>query len=145
MRTCKICSIEKPLIKFEKDEKSKGGHKWQCFSCIYKRSYTNQWYKSLLSTSYWRKTVNDREIFKNVEIDSEFLMYLRKKQNGKCYWLNIDIDFTKTCKIRSPSLDRLDNDKGYTKDNVVLTTRFANLGRRDATMIQMKEFIDKYL
>lgn len=48
-------------------------------------------------------------------------------------------------KLRKPSLDRLDNSKGYEIGNVVLTTVFANTGRRDSTIKEMKEFVDNYL
>jgi hypothetical protein len=53
-------------------------------------------------------------------------------QNGKCYWLNIDMSLEDLMISRSPfapSVDRLDSAGEYTKDNIVLTTRFANLGR----------------
>lgn len=54
------------------------------------------------------------------------------KQNGKCYWLEIDMSLEDLMISRSPfavSVDRLDSSGEYTKDNIVLTTRFANLGR----------------
>jgi hypothetical protein len=70
---------------------------------------------------------------------------LKEKQNGMCYWLNIPIDFTMKDRLRKPSLDRLDNSIGYRKDNVVLTTVFANTGRRDATVEEMLKFISDYL
>ena len=66
-------------------------------------------------------------------------------QGGKCFWLDIDIDFTMKDWLRSPSLDRLDNTKGYTIDNVVLTTRFANLGRSVVGQKDMRKFVNKYL
>ena len=62
-----------------------------------------------------------------------------------CYWLNIPIDFTMEDRLRKPSLDRLDNSIGYRVDNVVLTTVFANTGRRDATVEEMLKFIADYL
>ena len=76
-------------------------------------------------------------------INGKFLELLRIKQNGKCYWLNIDIDFTMKDKLSKPSIDRLDNNKGYFIDNVVLTTVFANTGRRDATILEMNKFLSK--
>lgn len=54
------------------------------------------------------------------------------EQNGKCYWLGIDMSLEDLMISRSPfavSVDRLDSSGEYTKDNIVLTTRFANLGR----------------
>ncbi len=79
------------------------------------------------------------------KINGAFLEHLKNKQNGMCYWLNIPIDFTLKDKLRKPSLDRLDNSIGYKKDNIVLTTVFANTGRRDASLVEMSEFVKNYL
>lgn len=54
------------------------------------------------------------------------------EQDGKCYWLGIEMSLEDLMISRSPfavSVDRLDSQGEYTKDNIVLTTRFANLGR----------------
>jgi len=79
------------------------------------------------------------------EITVEFLQKLRKKQKGKCHWLGIDIDFTKQDFLKSPSVDRLDNNRGYYQDNVVLTTVFANYARNRATVKEMKNFVSENL
>ena len=79
------------------------------------------------------------------EITVEFLQKLRKKQKSKCYWLGIDIDFTKQDFLKSPSLDRLDNNKGYYQDNIVLTTVFANYARNRASVEEMKNFVSENL
>ena len=55
-----------------------------------------------------------------------------KNQNGKCYWLGIDMSMEDLFIPNSPfapSVDRLKSDQGYHKDNIVLTLRFANRGR----------------
>ena len=55
-----------------------------------------------------------------------------KNQNGICYWLDIEMSLADLAISRSPfapSVDRLDSSRGYHKDNIVLCTRFANLGR----------------
>ena len=41
------------------------------------------------------------------------------------------------------SVDRIDNSRGYEKDNFVICCRFANLGRRNASEQQMNEVIKK--
>jgi hypothetical protein len=79
------------------------------------------------------------------KINGAFLEDLKNKQNGMCYWLNIPMDFTLNDKLRKPSLDRLDNSVGYKKDNIVLTTVFANTGRRDASLVEMSDFVKNYL
>lgn len=66
------------------------------------------------------------------DIDAVFLEQLWERQGGKCYWLGCNIDLLQTA--RHPlkaTLDRLDNSKGYTKNNVVWASGLANMGRRD--------------
>ena len=73
-----------------------------------------------------------------VEIDDVFLEQLFGKQNGRCHWFpEIELDPMLLFVSKHPmaiSVDRLvskvtETEGHYTKDNVVLTTRFANFGR----------------
>ncbi len=62
----------------------------------------------------------------------EDLKQLWEEQEGRCKWLNVKIspdDLFISHSPFAPSVDRLDHNKGYHKDNVVLTTRLANRGR----------------
>ena len=67
-----------------------------------------------------------------ISITMEDLKQAWEKQNGKCYWLKIDMSLEDLFISRSPfapSVDRLDSSVGYHKENIVLCSRFANLGR----------------
>lgn len=68
---------------------------------------------------------------------------LYKKQEGLSYYLKIPMDLTGEDKLTSISIDRIDNDLDYIKGNVVMVTRFENMGRRDATFEHMVEFCNK--
>jgi hypothetical protein len=59
-------------------------------------------------------------------------------QDRRCGWLNMPLDFGVLHKSDpnyfpkhplAPSVDRIDDDGDYTKDNVIICCRFANLGR----------------
>ena len=67
-------------------------------------------------------------------IDFKFIEELIKKQNGKCYWYNIDLEIDSIENSRNPAkltIERLDCTKGYSKNNVVLCSYAANCGRGD--------------
>tara|TARA_R100001082_G_C4361252_1_gene159471 strand:- start:1971 stop:2408 length:438 start_codon:yes stop_codon:yes gene_type:complete len=67
-----------------------------------------------------------------ISITIEDLKLAWQKQNGRCYWLNIKMSLEDLFITRSPfapSVDRLNSAVGYHKDNIVLCSRFANLGR----------------
>ena len=44
----------------------------------------------------------------------------------------------------SPSIDRIDNTKGYTKENIVVVSRRANILKKDATKEELKCLSDYY-
>ena len=81
-----------------------------------------------------------------VDITWEDLEIQYEKQNGKCYWFGIDIDLDEVFipySIQAPSVDRINDSVGYTKDNIVITTRFVNLGRGNYSKEKFIEFIKK--
>ena len=78
------------------------------------------------------------------DIDIDFLDELFRKQNGRCYWLGIPmVPSIKARDPRRPSVDRIDNAKGYTRDNVVLSCMFANLGRSVCDFETMSAFTEE--
>lgn len=146
MIKCSKCNQLKETTDFSSN--GRGGFRADCKMC-----YNFNWKYRLLSTltsrsSKERKRPNGdlrKTISYSKSINLMFLENLKEKQNGLCYWLKIPIDFTLKDKLRKPSLDRLDNSKGYEPDNVVLTTVFANTGRRDASILEMESFIINYI
>lgn len=62
-------------------------------------------------------------------VDYEFMYNLWKKQNGQCYYSGLNMETPKKGRKRTmyaASIDRTDNNKGYTKDNVVWCCWFYN-------------------
>ena len=69
----------------------------------------------------------------DVTIDEMYLIKQFSKQDGKCYWTEVPMDphgvYEKNNPL-APSLERLDESKGYIPDNVVICLRLFNLGRQ---------------
>lgn len=82
-----------------------------------------------------------------VDITWEDLEKQFKKQNGRCYFLpNYKINLEEIFvpySIKAPSVDRIDDTKGYVKGNVVITTRFLNLGRGKYPEKDFREFLSE--
>jgi hypothetical protein len=99
----------------------------------------------LKEAGYTTEQINKRitnGMDKDVEIDHIFLEKLFFKQNGRCAYLQTIInpmDVFRPNHPLAPSVDRLDNKLGYTKDNVVIATRFANRGKECADDKWFKE------
>lgn len=107
--------------------------------------------ESLRKTKYatrWNVTLayHCKSRFKDVpcEVDSDFIANLWEDQGGKCFWLGIPMVLSSVPgDPRRPSVDRKDNSRWYTKDNVVLCCQFANYGRRTSSFQSFSKFVEE--
>jgi hypothetical protein len=85
---------------------------------------------------------------RNIYITEKDLIEIWNKQDQLCYWFKIPLDFNLLFSNYpgyfpkhplAPSVDRIDDAKDYTKDNIVICCRFANFGRN---VYPFKEFHD---
>ena len=76
------------------------------------------------------------------DITHDFIRELNNKQNGRCAYTNIELNWDsgdrngptiKNVPINRASLDRIDSSKGYTKDNVQLVTSMVNFLKNNAS------------
>ena len=83
---------------------------------------------------------------KTFSCTAEDIERIYKEQEGLSRWLKIPINpmdvFRKHYPL-APSLDRLDNDKDYTPDNICISTRFENYGFNRSTDDIKNECIEK--
>lgn len=73
------------------------------------------------------------------------LQAIFEEQGGLCYWLGTPLDPNSVFIPNNPlaiSTDRLDNDRDYSRDNIVITTRFANLGRGSTPADEFRSMAD---
>ena len=85
-----------------------------------------------------------------IYVTPEELAEIWDKQGGKCYWFGIDLDITLLYKDHkdwmpkhplAPSIDKIDVSGDYTKDNIVICTRFANFGRNVCDFDRFHEIV----
>ena len=90
-------------------------------------SWYNSFYKSAISRGYcWEITIED-------------IATLYEIQKGKCALTGWNIGWTSVNWNHSASIDRIDNLKGYTLDNIQLVHKSVNMARGT---LSVSEFID---
>ena len=81
-----------------------------------------------------------------------------KKSNIEFTLTKDDIDIPDTCPVfgfplkredrktwmYAPSIDRIDNAKGYVKDNIIIVSRRANILKKDATIDELRKLANYY-
>jgi hypothetical protein len=84
-------------------------------------------------------------------VTPEELEQIWNQQDGKCYWFGVTLDLDLLYKNHpdwrpkhplAPSIDKIDPDGDYTKDNIVITTRFANFGRNVCEFDRFGEIVE---
>lgn len=99
----------------------------------------NKWAKALLFQAKHSSKIRNHS---DLDIDEKWIEEKLIEQNNKCYWLGIDLITTKVKNHpQKISLDRLNCNIGYTKQNTVLSSIFANLGRKSTSEELMIDFI----
>lgn len=84
------------------------------------------------------------------DLTKEFILDLWDKQKGKCALTGLDMTYDRYTgrTYTNVSIDRIDTNKGYTKDNVQLVCMAANQSKSDLTDEQLyqvcKGIVDKY-
>jgi hypothetical protein len=153
MKKCSICQTEKELKDFYTSQRGT-----KCKECILKitREYKrdkrkDKEFKELEGQKQkerrvrlWQNTLIHDSKHRGIEntLTINDINELFEKQNGLCYWFKIPlIPSNKHKHPQQPSLDRLDRNKGYVKDNVVLTCYSANIGRNENDLDTWMEFL----
>jgi len=145
-KQCSCCKETKPVLDFFKSNYSKDGYRYQCKQCHY------QYQKDPEKRAEWSK----RYYNKHKETKPEVFMWKQARhrtlENKMEFTIEVnDIVIPAVCpylKIPfvaldpqyAPSLDRLDSSKGYTKDNIQVISRLANVMKNNATIEQLVLF-----
>jgi hypothetical protein len=145
-KTCKECNQSLNLNKFSLIEKwnANSGTKEVCKRCSAKI-----------------KEKNKRD--KDWKFDAKQVLYDNAKQRAKKSNIEFtltkdDIDIPDTCPVfgfplkregretwmYAPSIDRIDNTKGYIKENIIIVSRRANILKKDATLDELRKLANYY-
>jgi hypothetical protein len=168
---CKTCGTVKSTSEFYKSKLTLSGYRGSCKKCINIQN-TKYWVENREWLIKHRNSIKFSDIEKYNKEHKEWIMrnrskYLlslaRKRAKEKnrdfdieytdiiipdvCPYLKISLktDWASGFDIASPSLDRIDNSKGYTKDNIMVISRLANSMKRDATTEQLITFAKSVL
>lgn len=93
----------------------------------------NRWWYRLIESARSRKISAN---IPNKGITRELIEKMWEDQEGLCFWTRVPLLKNSEFK-RHPqlaSLDRIDTKKGYTPDNVVLSSLFANFGKSSTSI-----------
>ena len=85
---------------------------------------------------------------REVSITASDLKRLFEEQEGRCFWFQTPLnpyDVFISGHPFSPSVDRLETNEGYILSNVVIASRFANLGRGRLTVSDMRRAVRRIL
>lgn len=126
-KICTKCKVEQSLDSFLDRKDSKIGKRSHCISCV--RSQSTKYsltlignLRSLLRHAKFnakKKLAKDRIDAGVFELSIDDIQDLWKKQDGRCYYSNIQMNYD-AFEWRT-SLERLNPEFGYVKTNVVLT------------------------
>lgn len=160
MKICTNCKEEKELEEFP-DRKYKNGKiskQGNCFEC--KRKKSREVARKIRANSTKRLLERKRDLERRKNNPrKEMWSRAKKRAKLKGIFFNLkieDIHINKICPIlnipiepqsggatdNSPSLDRIDSTKGYTKDNICVISRLANIMKAHATKEQIFLFCD---
>lgn len=149
--TCRICIKQIRFAKYHRDSMRSVRIR------ISDAQRLNAWKASLAGTidgfiyshlHKWRKRSSVKS-----DLTFDYLKDLWNKQNGKCYYTNVDLTDIKTGHSKrhingititaftdhGPSLDKIVPEKGYVKGNVVFCSRKINTTKLDRTPEQFLE------
>lgn len=138
IKICSSCKLSKDISEYSKNYENKDGYLYICKKCArdsFKlRSDTLEGrLNNIFTTS--KSSAKIRGLEHNIVKQDLFDLLL--KQNGKCAMTNCDLSYIRFDK-NLISLDRVNNDIGYVKNNIQFVTHQVNMCKKD---LHINEFI----
>lgn len=137
MKYCNGCNIEKHTSDFSIKNQTNDG--LECICRICKSTHSKKKYsetktqtKNAYMLSRAKTRAKDKNLEFNIDINDVVIPNI-------CPVLNIPIILgaNNETKSNAPSIDRIDNSKGYTKDNIIIISYKANIIKNSASLNEM--------
>ena len=126
---CSSCGEEKPVEKFFKNRKT-GRRARRCLDCGPPKVDGDEWlYKNINALLYKKMhqaRYNAKKGGKEFNLTIEDLISLAKLQHNMCAISKVKMAHCRYNKWANVSIDRIDNNKGYTPDNIRLVCSAVN-------------------
>lgn len=137
LKTCSKCRQILELSCFSSHVKNKDGLQGSCRKC--NRLSSKEW-NANHKDSLALKRIKDRAIEKGLAFDLE-LKDIAPPDKCPIFGFEL-IRNTKVSQFNSPSVDRIDPFKGYTKGNVQVISQLANAMKQNASNEQLIQFAE---
>lgn len=137
LKTCSKCKQVLDLSCFSSHVKNKDGLQGSCRKC--NRLSSKEW-NANNKDSLALKRIKDRALEKGLDFNLELkdIAY-----PDKCPVFGFELTRnSKVSHFNSPSVDRIDPTKGYTKDNIQVISQLANGMKQNATKEQLIQFAE---
>lgn len=151
MKKCSKCKVTKQVVEFNKHSRTKDGYYSQCRLCAsqskIQHRLDNRERMQIKDRAYYRQAIKRK------------MLAGAKKRSGRKNWLFDlmveDIIIPEVCPVlgiplfvgddtcsdNSPTLDRIDPNGFYTKDNVQVISLRANRIKNDATLEELEALV----
>lgn len=161
-KVCKACGVEKDFALFTKDPRNNDGLGAKCQICFnarqrqlypnrpikrrgeqydYHRRYNKEWIRTL--PGWIAESYHGCKARRDCSITKKDILALWERQKGICALTGQPMDYTASKRAHNrPSIDRIDNTKGYHQDNVRLVWHLANLAKNVFTDEQLIRFCE---
>jgi len=158
---CKYCNTERDKDRFQSYISSytdKRVYDLKCYDCknearkereekIQLKCSLEEYFQTLIKGT--KERIKNNSKIKESTITIEDLKEIWNKQNGKCFYSGREMKYNFSRKElpklsthpEKVSIDRVDSDRGYTKDNIVLCCTLVNLMKLDTKIEDFKKWI----
>ena len=165
MKKCKACGLEKDHTLFTKDPRNSYGYGAKCKECFnarqrelypnrpikrpkggdqykYHKKYNKDWIRTCVG---WASTcAHGCKARRDCSITKDDILSMWDDQKGICALTGLPMDYTASKRAYNrPSVDRIDNSKGYHKDNVRLVWHFPNQAKNEFSDEQLFDLCEQ--